>query len=377
MANLSTLLSSGFITGPAGPMGATGLTGSTGTAGPTGATGSTGPTLPLSSANTQIIYATGVDTVGSISEFTYDSNLRTLNLSGTDSEIVLKTVTNQPSNPASGFLGLYAKSLAGRSLLDIIGPSGIDVSLQPSVWRNKVGRWNPSGNSLTVPALDGHVAWTAVGTATVRNVAATNLLTRTRRLAYVSAATAGSLTSIRTAAAQFTTGVGTGLGGFFTSFRFAMSDAAAVAGARSFFGMSSNINAPTNVDPATQTNQIGIAQLSTDSTQLYLVYGGSAAQTAIALGTDFPPYVGTVGVTTGVAYDFTIFCPPNSNGVVSVRLERLGTAFVYENTITPGTPGTQTPANSTLMNPVMWRTNNATALAVGFDLIHYYIETDY
>lgn len=290
----------------------------------------------------------------------------------------LKLIVNaSPVTPPADTVKLFGKKMGGgRVMPAAVGPSGVDYALMPSMWRQKVGLWTPPGNATTVPGVLGTTAWTAVGTATARSVAATNLLTRMRRLGYVSAATAGSLTSIRTAQAQYTTGNGAGLGGFFASFRFAITDAAAVSGARQFVGMTSNTAAPTNVEPSTLTNCIGVAQLSTDATQLYLVYGGSAAQTAVALGTNFPPMAGT-GIANGIAYDLAIWCPPNSNGVINWTLERIGTSFSTSGTITPATPGTQTPASTTLMNPVVWRCNNATAAAVAFDLISFYIETDY
>ena len=292
----------------------------------------------------------------------------------------LKLVANPtPVTPPAGSVKLFGKVMGNtRVMATAVGPSGMDYVLQPSIWRQKIGSWSPPGNGATGPGVFGMTAWTAVGTATARTVATTNLLTRMRRLGYVAAAaTAGTLVSLRTAAAQFTTGTGAGLGGFFASFRFAASDAAAVAGVRQFVGMSATTTAPTNVEPSTLLNAIGVAQLSTDSTQMYLVYGGSAAQAAIPLGTGFPPYVGTVGITTGVPYDFMVWCPPNSNGVVNWQLDRIDTGTSIGGTITPGTPGTQTPANTTLMNPVLWRCNNATALACAFDLINFYIETDY
>ena len=286
-------------------------------------------------------------------------------------------VNAAPVTPPADTVKLFGKKMGGgRVMPAAVGPSGVDYALMPSMWRQKVGLWTPPGNATTVPGVLGTTAWTAVGTATARSVATTNLLTRMRRLGYVSAATAGSLTSIRTAQAQYTTGNGAGLGGFFASFRFAITDAAEVSGARQFVGMTSSTAAPTNVEPSTLKNCIGVAQLSTDATQLYLVYGGSAAQTAVALGTNFPPMAGT-GIANGIAYDLAIWCPPNSNGVINWTLERIGTSFSTSGTITPATPGTQTPASTTLMNPVVWRCNNATAAAVAFDLISFYIETDY
>lgn len=294
-----------------------------------------------------------------------------------DSEVTFPAVAT-PATPAAGNFNLFGKKLGNTRVMPAaIGPSGMDYTIQPAMWRQKLGAWSPPGNATTVPGIFGTAAWTAVGTATARTVATTNLFTRMRRLGYVSAATAGSLTSLRTAAAQYTTGTGAGLGGFFASFRIAASDAAAVTGVRSFTGFSAATTAPTNVEPSTLVNCIGLAQLSTNSTQMYIVYGGSAAQTAIALTTAFPPYNGTVGITTGVPYDFTIWCPPNSQGVINWQVDRIDTGTSTGGTITPAVQGTQTPASTTLLNPVAWRCNNATALAVGFDLINFYVETDY
>ena len=290
-----------------------------------------------------------------------------------DSEITIPVVA-APATPATGF-NLFGRTLGNTRVCPaVVGPSGMDYVLQPALFRQKISLWNPGGNATTVPGVFGFAAMTVVGTATARNVATTNLLTRMRRLAYVSAATAGSGCSVRSAS-MFTTGNGTGLGGFYASFRFAASDAAAVAGTRMFIGVDSAT--PTNVEMSTRLNNIGIAQLSTDATQLYLVYGGSAAQASTALTTAFPIHSGTVGVTTGVPYDFQIWCPPNSNGVFGWQLDRLDTGTKTGGTITPGTPGTQTPLNTTLLSTTMYRVNNATALAVGLDASTIYAETDY
>jgi hypothetical protein len=288
-----------------------------------------------------------------------------------DSEVTFPAVAT-PGVPAQGNFNLFGRTLGyTRVMAAVVGPSGMDYALQPSLWRQKSGRWNPSGNSATLPGVDGFLAWTAVGTPTARNVATTNRLTRMRRIQYPSASTAGSLCSLRAPAAQFSTGTGSGDGGFFYSVRFAITDAATVSGARMFVGMSSATAVPTNVDPSSLLNSFGVAQLSTDATQLYLVCGGSAAQTAIALGTDFPP------ANPSVPYDLMLWCPPNSNGEVSYQLERIDTGTSIGGTLTPATPGLQTPANTTLLAPRLWRCNNATALAVSLDVINAYIETDY
>jgi len=281
------------------------------------------------------------------------------------------SVTN-PTNPPAGIMGHFVRSNAGRLMPGFIGPSGLDSLLQPHIGRNRAAWWQPLGNATTVPITTGIAAATAVGTATSRNVAVTNLLTRMKRLGYVSAATAGSLAGHywATAGAQYTVGTGAGLGGFHYLCRFATSDAAAVAGARAFIGMSSSTAAPSNVEPSTLTNSVGLAQLSTDNTQWYMVYGGSAAQTAIALGT-------TIGAPTlnNTAFELALFAPPNNSGQVGYTVTNLGTGVAVSGTLT-GTAGTAIPSSATLLAPRAWRTNNATALAVGVDVCGLYIETD-
>ena len=275
-----------------------------------------------------------------------------------------------PAVPPAGFLRLFAYSLASRMMLKVMGPSGLDFTVQPHIMRNKMTRWSPLGNSASAPTLDGTTAVTTVGTANARNVATTNFFTRLKRLGYISAATAGSLCSMVGPALQWTIGTGAGLGGFTYLIRFGCSDAATVAGARQYAGMMNNLTAPTNVEPSTLVQHIGVGHGTAD-TNLKLYYGGSAAQTSIDLGVNFP--ANTLSVD---AYELALFASPNSQDV-GWRVERLNTGNVAEGVITNTTPGTTLPLNTALLAMRGWRCNNATALAVALDFVGWYIETDY
>ena len=70
---------------------------------------------------------------------------------------------------------------------------------------------------------------------------------------------------------------------------------------------------------STILNQIGVAQLSTSSTQLYLICNGTVAQTPIPLGITFPPKNG-VNATEGIFYDLSIFASPNDNSKIHYSL---------------------------------------------------------
>lgn len=273
------------------------------------------------------------------------------------------TVTAPPADTVR----LFRRAIAGRQFPAFIGPSGLDSSLQPMLARNKVGYWCPPGNATTVPGVLGFTAPTITGfTATARNVATTNLFTRMRRLGYVTAATAAAVGQWRYAAPQFTTGGASGFGGFTYVVRFGISDAALVSGARMFMGMRATAT-PTNAEPSTLTNCIGMGHGAAD-TNMKIFYGGSSAQAPIDLGPDFP-----VSTNTD-PFDLSIFCPPNETRI-NWQVTNLRTGVTVSGTITGG--AAVIPQEATLIGPWGYRTNNATAAAVGLDVMSAYIETDY
>ena len=275
-----------------------------------------------------------------------------------------------PVNPGAGKVNVFGRSVAGRIMPAFMGPSGLDSTLQPNLARNKVGYWAPPGNAATLPGVFGFTAPTTTGfTATARNVATTNLFTRMRRLGFVTAATAGTVGQFRVAVSQFTIGNGSGLGGFHYITRFGISDPATVADARMFMGLGVGATTPTNVEPSTLVNCVGIGHGAADA-NLKLFYGGSAAQTPIDLGANFPKNTLSVDM-----YELALFASPNSQ-TIQYEVTRLNTGHVATGTLS-GTVGTQLPAATTLLAPWGYRTNNASALAVGLDVASCYIETDY
>jgi hypothetical protein len=225
--------------------------------------------------------------------------------------------------------------------------------------------WLPVGAVATAPTPLGMGALTAVGTLTARTIATTNALTKRRRLGVVSVATAAGLASlVDTTAANLLIGTSGGLGGgFLLSTYFGISDAATVSGARMFIGLRNSTAAPTNVEPSTLVNSVGIGHGAAD-TNLKIFTGGSAAQAPIDLGANFP-------ITTNTnAYQLVLYAPQNpvaAGFTIGYFVKRLGTTFTASGTLT-GAVGTALPAATALLNYSAFRTNNATALAVGLDV---------
>ena len=272
--------------------------------------------------------------------------------------------TQTPVTPGADYGTIFIKKIGGRMMAAQIGPSGLDTALQANLGGNKVALWMPPGGSTTVPGVFGMAALTATGTATSRAIATTNLLTRMTRLGFVSAATAGALAGAREAVAKFTTGAGPGLGGFFARYRFGISDAATVAGARMFIGLDALTAAPTNIDPSTKVNCLGVGQIGT-SDNLHIIRGNATAKTPIDLGANFPAN------TNADAYELNLFAPPAGGCYWHVR--RLNTTFEATGFL----PSTEIPIATQLLCHQLWRCNNATALAVGLDVCGIYIETDH
>jgi hypothetical protein len=297
--------------------------------------------------------------------------------SGTDFDAVwgdqpvvdpLDLTDDTPGTPAANTVRVFRRAVGGRQMPAFIGPSGMDSAVQPFIARNKVGVWMPPGNATTVPGVFGLGALTATGTGTARNVATTNRFTRSPRLGFVSAATVGALAGPRLAVAQLTTGDGSGLGGFHVVIVFGF--AAVTSDMRAFVGVRSATGAPTNVEPSTLTNGIGVGRGAANTT-LHIYYGGSSAQTPIDLGASFPANTANTDL-----YELALFAPPLSAGVVNWQVTRRNTGDTASGQVSGS--ATVIPAATTLLTPLnAYVTNNATASAVALDLVSLYVETDY
>lgn len=279
-----------------------------------------------------------------------------------DSAIDIPLIAS-PGIPPADNVAIFARKIAGRMMLMQMGPSGLDTSFQPNLGGNKCALWMPPGGSTTVPGVFGMGALTATGTATSRAVATTNMLTRMTRLGYVSAATAGALAGAREAVAKYTTGAGSGLGGFFKRVRFSVSDAAVVAGARMFVGLNASTGAMTNVEPNTLTNVLGVCKLST-SNNLHIYGAGASVGTPVDLGANFP-----ANTLSADVYELSMFSP--AAGGCFWQVTRLNTGDTASGQFA------SVPLGTVLLCHNYVRGNNATALAVGLDLCGIYMETDY
>jgi hypothetical protein len=154
-----------------------------------------------------------------------------------------------------------------------------------------------------------------------------------------------------------------------TSVFWGVTDASLLAGARMFAGDTSSIAAPTDIDPRTMTNCIGLVQSPTAAlpNNLYFMINGSSAT----------PYMIDTGITValGAGYKFSIFYTKNSR-VVGLRLSEINTDAVFEQSIDISTLAATNQPTTGSYSSRIWRTNNnniATSnIAIGF--AHMYLE---
>jgi hypothetical protein len=292
----------------------------------------------------------------------------TLSITGTTNQVSSVAVSSDPAAPSAGNLKTFAKTIAGGYTAPaFLNATQAVAMLQPAIANKRITTIGFHPNATTVTSYN-----TSPFTGSVTAVAptTTNLFTRAVRGNLVSTAVAGTFGNYYYTNPSFTLGSATSpaYGGFYYVLRFGISDT--VANPRTFIGLSSSIGAPSNVEPSTLINSIGVGQ-GAANTNLFVYYGGSAAQTPIDLGASFP-----TNTSATDWYELTLFAPPTSNNTVYYQVIRLNTGDKASGTLT-GTAGTVLPANTTLLALRNWRTNNATAAIVTLALGNMYIESDY
>lgn len=268
-----------------------------------------------------------------------------------------------PSAPASGYLNMYAKSYAGRMLPKVIGPSGLDTPLQPAIFGNGIQIASPAAS--TAFSYFGMAALTAVGTVSHPALVSTDLRQQTRRGIVTSAATANSASELRSGTTQCWRGDTAGLGGFFCLTRFAVSST--TTNQRCAVGLFSTTAAiSTSQQPSALTSCIFAGWDDTDTNLQIMSNDASGTCTKVNLGASFPANDPTA------VYEVIFFAAPNAT-TCQYRVKNLTTGSVTTGTIADA----DLPPTTTFLAWHGYVNNGGTAAAVVFELIRFYLETDY
>lgn len=274
-----------------------------------------------------------------------------------------------PTAAAASTYKLFAKSVGGRIMPAFIGPSAQDSLLQPHIARNSVAYIQAAGNSTTITNV-GTAALTVTGTATAANVATTNVYTRIRILeSLVTVAATTAVAGFYQGAAQYTLGGATAYGGFHLVTRFGPSTGVTTATRRLFVGMSASVAAPTDVNPSTLVNMMGVGYDAADTNMQFMHNDASGTATKIDLGASFP----RPSADRTKMYELDIFAAPNADNDFSYTVTDLGTGAVASGTVT----GTDVPAVTTLLAFRGYSSVGGTSSVTGIALADMYIETDF
>jgi hypothetical protein len=286
-----------------------------------------------------------------------------------NNEIQFSIKSTSPATPSAG-LSLYATDRAGRKVLKMIGPSGIDTSLQPTLGRNSVGMWMPETTTtirtIGIPASN-------TGTVSTPTLASTNIRTQTRRFRVQSTPTTAQSAGSRSNQTMCWRGNAEDLGGFELSIRFAdgtgMEPGGTYPQQRAFVGLYATTGVIGNVDPSTLVNVVGMAYDSADTTWRIMWNDGSGTCSTTALGPNFPAR------NLGKLYDVTFFAKPFGS-TIGWQAISYGTSAAPVSV--SGVITSDMPSNTTFLCPQIWvNTGNSTGGgAAAIECNKVYLETD-
>lgn len=302
-----------------------------------------------------------------------------LNLSGSAVVTIAPNVSDflnpdlfgSPAAPPSGLVRLGQSSFGVVDLPSFRSAQYPERYVQPAIGSTRFGAVIADPTLSNTPVMIG-ANWRitqANNAGTSPGFGSTNYFTRQSRYTLGNSTTAGTVGSIYAAVANaqpLYIGTGSGGKGFITEFGGGPSTGCnTTTDYRMFMGLTSSVSAPTNVDPMTLTNVIGLVRMP-GSNNLQIVWAGSqsmtaGSRTAIDLGANFP--ANTVDTDF---YKFRITSNPNDNSQIGYRVDRYNSdsntpAFTATGTIANTTPGTTLPATTTGLSMNVWATNNATA----------------
>ena len=278
--------------------------------------------------------------------------------SNTNSFVNLVGIAVEPSAPSSNNLLVYSKLIAGKMILKVKGPSGLDTPVQNAFWQNNITIWNTTN---VVAGLWSGTVGAGTGTFTTALPTSTNIYTSVKRARMANVVTTlNQVIGQRNTELMFQLGGTAGQGGFFFYTRCGFD--VWTNGARFFAGMATATTV-ISLDPSALNNTVGFCVDAADNGAISFLTRNTGATKA---STGFT-------ITSNKGYDLYIFCAPNASSVgwrivdIDTGAEASGTATL---TLPVGT--TMLTANVLASNAAL---TPVTSINLGLNRI--YVETDY
>jgi len=268
--------------------------------------------------------------------------------------------TSDPAGPANGTIWFDSQmmtqkvTIGGRNK-DLFA----DLVAGPYVWKA-----TPGGATIATLGLGGP---TAVGTATLANIATTNKFTMMPRLEYlVTTASTTAVAGFRgTAPIVAVGGTAADLGGFRCTMVWGPATGVATTTNRAFAGLTNNTAAPTDVEPSTQTLVAGMGWNAADTNIQMMFNDASGTCTKVDLGGSFA--VPTADRTS--LYKLEMYSPKGTTQSVQWRVTDLVSGAVAQ-----GTQTTDLPTTTSLLVAKGWMSVGGTSSVIGFSLTSVYLD---
>lgn len=270
-------------------------------------------------------------------------------------------ITTTPASPVTG-VTLFTRNKA-RRLPAFVGPTGLDSSLQPSLFSNRVAATYAT-NGVAGMTGGGGFPLANYGTPSSVLNASTSFFAAMVRTRYTSAATAQALAGIKSASTLWFRSSIANAGGFFFVARFGLATTAATN--RVFVGLVSSATQTLATDPSTLLDAIGFSADSAQTTLRFSTNDGTGTATQVDLGVNFPAQTAATNF-----YEVRLFTPSGSSGTVFWSAQRLNDGVLVQ-----GSATVDLPTVGALLSAHVVHGNGATAAAVAIDVQTCYIETD-
>lgn len=270
-----------------------------------------------------------------------------------------------PGNPSAGRVELFGgKTSNGHNELFTHSSTGRDRTLQNSLSRSRIAMATANGDTTVVSQIGMNLS--ATGTLTIAPVSSASFYRSQKRVDILAAASTSAVAGFYSASNQFYRGDAAGRGGFNFACRW-MPTTGQAATTRGFCGFTSGTSAPTDVDPSTLADVLGMGWDTADSSIQIMHRTGSGTVVKDSLSSiTFP-----IPSADTTVFDFEMYCPPNGS-VIYWKLSNLTTGLSIA-----GSFSADIPASTTFLSPRCYMSVAGVNSVIGVSFLNLYIETDF
>ena len=206
------------------------------------------------------------------------------------------------------------------------------------------------------------------GTATGASQSLTNAHTRMRRMdLLVTTASTTAVAGVRSGQSILVRGNAAGVGGFACEFLWGPATGVATSTMRAFAGLVAATAAPTDVEPSSLVNMVGMGWDAADTQVQIMTNDGTGTATKTAI----PGTAWAVPTTDRTAaYLLRLSCEPNAS-----TIEYEATELTTDTTVT-GSLSTDLPVNTTYLGPRGYCSAGGTSSVIGFAFGGFWFEGD-